>query len=1714
MAKDSKFGTFGGVFTPSLLTILGVIMYLRLPWVVGQAGLWSALGIIIVAHVISVCTGLSISSIATDKTVGAGGPYYIVSRSLGLSIGGTLGLALFVGLSFSVSLYIIGFSESFLEALGREGTIGEIRVVGSAVLLFLTIVTLISTSFAIKTQYVILALIALSLVSIFAGPAPAPGSAPHLTPIASAEPMAVLFGIFFPAVTGFTAGVNMSGDLRDPRKSIPGGTMAAILVGLCVYVGLAIFLALRVDPQRLVSETGILKEIAWDPRPVVAGIWGATLSSALGSILGAPRILQAVSVDRITPRVFAKGHGKTNEPRNALVLAFVIAEGGILIAELNAIARIVSMVFLTTYGFLNMSSAIESWASPDFRPAFKIPRMVSVLGAVTSVVVMIQLDLLAMLGATVIMAGLFVYLKGKQLTLETGDTWEGIWSTLVRSGLYRLSQQSEQRRNWRPNIVAFRAPKDAAPHEGGVGVRGDELTEFGETLVAGNGIITSFELTEGKAKRSAPTGPMAPRMGVFARRLEAEDPYEAIALLSRYHGFAGLSPNTVLMQYGALSANRARLTRLLQQLSDLDKNVLLYTAGRRKRAPSQRIDIWWRPVAGNLSLCLALARFLTSSERYHDAHVRFLLLSEDAASNEHLRTIVKRMLADARLEATIRVLTESGKAEPFSERLAKESGDADLTLLGLPNDLHAAGEDLLAYVERARGSVGQVLFVWAATGFEEELGLGAAAVSFLPPSPGEGQAIELPEIRFPSAPALARAVSDLADGHQRWVKQFHDQAVERVYGEHIRLIREAARAVERQFEQLERGFGGSNPRQQQKLINRVQSTLLIDCRKLLGDFRETLDGHSSRVQAQVEALLGDERLKQGAGGAELLVVRSAEDFKPHKGDSAYLRRFKRRRRFAALFRRSDVSYSVPIQGLLGFYFERAALDVLRAGTWQVVTDSHRAMGQLGRVLSSGGTALSFDFGDDSERVVDEVRAQKKKLIGRLHELADYYRERASQQQYRLLVASREVCQAFADDVARLDVRPLVKKHRKTTGIVEALRQELPEALRAWTENQRLLLERAQLGLTIAGFHFRLSSIAHKERAAILLQVRNGPMSECAELLHSVEELAQKLKQGSVAGESIKVRLDLKNRFDPKQAVESLLAETAGTVAELPEVVNTLTDASIERLEEGQAEALELVDIPVRRLFQFLVETRFVGGVQQGLKAIPRHEQRLISVAQDVERLIAFQVGESEGSDEDNAQELRKYLSSLVDNGLERLSGELGELKRATDEIEQVFDEQLGRLAESGNAYELSATSHDLDQHIRLAQGRRAVHGARSLLRGGTTELKNFMVRMLYRHSKGRVWAQTRQRGGRNEAQIVDQVLTFVERHSPRPDVVEALPFYYRQLFFGQATVNENFWVGRAGQLSRVRQAVVSFRQGSGGAVVVVGERGAGKTALCQRIAAQLLERFNVCRVQAPLGGSIELGALATSLRKATGLRGEVSEILRGLPDNTALIFDDLEMWWERSQEGDRVITRLIELIQLHGQRVFFVLSANRQAFRFIDQLTGISDQALAMVECGPMTAEELKTIMTLRHGSTGLSYQLDGTDEDRLGELSKARLFSRYFEYSGGYVGSALHAWVARVERVSDQVLITSQPRVRDWDVFEGLKVEWVALLLELFLHKQLSVARLRRVTEQSTSDLDRALGALLRMRVIHEPRARIYEISPSISHVLMDRFREKGLLA
>lgn len=716
MAKGKKFGTFEGVFTPSILTILGVIMYMRLGWVVGNAGLIGAILIIILAHVIAITTGLSVSSVATDKKIGAGGIYYVLSRSMGIPIGGSIGIALYIGTAFSIALYLIGFSESFNAYCGFGTSINDLRLTGTIALVALTGLALISTAVALKTQFFILAAIIISLVAIFFGNSDFKPESVQLLPQVDAIPLEVIFAVFFPAVTGFTAGIAMSGDLEDSKKSIPKGTLAAIGVGLIIYLTLAVFLANNVNSELLKTDYNILMKIALYAPLVVAGIWGATLSSAIGGILGGPRILQAMSIDKITPKIFGKGRGANNEPVNALFLVFIIAEAGILIGELDVIARVVSMFFLTAYGFINISYFLESWANPDFQPSFKIKRWIGLLGFMVCFGVMFKLDTLAMIGALIVIGLLYFWLQRKEVKLQTNDVWQSVWENVVNKGLKRIDAQEDENSNWNPNIILFSGESNHQSY----------LLQLSKTVSGRTGIVTNFKLIIDKTndkplKKSQQIvkNREFQELGIFGRQIKVDNIYNGITTIASAFGFSGVEPNTIMMGWPKGLESSIEYSKMTQTLMHLDYNLLYLDFDQETKFGTYKtVDFWWRETdSKNAEMMLNIARFIIAAPRWNNTSIRVLFVNNNNVDKALIHTKIYQLVQDLRVNVEIVIINNAVEQIPFYNLIEEKSKSTDLTIIGIPNYQIEKQAEFVLKTNHLFETIGSTLLVRASNNF-------------------------------------------------------------------------------------------------------------------------------------------------------------------------------------------------------------------------------------------------------------------------------------------------------------------------------------------------------------------------------------------------------------------------------------------------------------------------------------------------------------------------------------------------------------------------------------------------------------------------------------------------------------------------------------------------------------------------------------------------------------------------------------------------------------------------------------------------------------------------------------------------------------------------------------------------------------------------------------------------------------------------------------
>jgi amino acid transporter len=400
----ANFGTMP-VFMTTISTILGAILFLRFGYAVGHTGFIGAIGIIALGHLVTIPTALAVAEIATNQKVLGGGAYYIISRSFGMNIGASIGIALYLSQAISVAFYIIAFGEAFepvFKFLSEHYNfnIRDPRFITIPTMAILGLIILTKgANLGMKALYLVVALLFTAIIFFLAGNPTHSGIQFVMNNrISGADPFFYVFTIIFPAFTGMAAGLGLSGDLRNPTKSIPNGTLWATLAGMVIYLLVAYKLTISATPEELANDQLIMQQIAvWGPI-IPVGLAAASLSSALGSIMVAPRTIQAIGMDNIFPTKFinnwfARGKPVSNEPFNGSLLTVIIAFVFVIIGELNFVAKTISMFFMLTYGAICTISLLEHFAAdPSYRPTFRSKWYLSLIGAVFSIWLMFRMN--------------------------------------------------------------------------------------------------------------------------------------------------------------------------------------------------------------------------------------------------------------------------------------------------------------------------------------------------------------------------------------------------------------------------------------------------------------------------------------------------------------------------------------------------------------------------------------------------------------------------------------------------------------------------------------------------------------------------------------------------------------------------------------------------------------------------------------------------------------------------------------------------------------------------------------------------------------------------------------------------------------------------------------------------------------------------------------------------------------------------------------------------------------------------------------------------------------------------------------------------------------------------------------------------------------------------------------------------------------------------
>ena len=720
------------VYLTAASTIMGAILFLRFGAAVGTLGFFGAIFLVILGHLITIPTALAISEIATNTRVEGGGEYFIISRSFGLKIGSTIGIALYFSQAISIAFYIIAFTESFEPMFNWVHTyLGFTlprQVISVPALGMLAFVMLKKGSGSgLKMLYIVTGIMALSLLLFFAGKPIDAGD--DLTRIPgnnfgffNGNNFFIMFAICFPAFTGMTAGVGLSGDLRNPSKAIPLGTIGGTITGLVVYMLVVWKLSVSASQVDLLGKQLIMSDIAiWGFLVIPIGLAAATLSSAIGSILVAPRTLQALAGDKTFPLrginyFFAKGKGESHEPVNASIVTVLIAFVFVMMGDIDAVAQIISMFFLITYGTLCLISFLNHFgAPPSYRPRFKSKWYFSLSGFLLSVWVMFKINPFY----TVLSYAIIVVLY---LTIENSNKEQKGLVNIFKGALFQLNrrlqifmqkhQSSMDSEEWRPAAICI------SPNS----FQREKALDLMRWISHRHGFGTYFHYIEGYYGKQTHAesqeilkeliNNMTERVSTLYIDTMISPSYtSAIAQVIQSPSISGMENNMVVFEYD--KNNPEELKRILDNIGLVhagDFDICIFSNCLTPIKYRNGIHVWIRATdEKNTNLMILLGYIIMAHPDWKKSYIKIFHICAGCQSDEVKREL-EELIATGRLPITltnIEIITLSGH-QTVGEVVYEYSHNAGLTIIGFREDAikHGHTEFFTEF-----DGIGDVLFV-------------------------------------------------------------------------------------------------------------------------------------------------------------------------------------------------------------------------------------------------------------------------------------------------------------------------------------------------------------------------------------------------------------------------------------------------------------------------------------------------------------------------------------------------------------------------------------------------------------------------------------------------------------------------------------------------------------------------------------------------------------------------------------------------------------------------------------------------------------------------------------------------------------------------------------------------------------------------------------------------------------------------------------------
>jgi len=913
----------------------------------------------------------------------------------------------------------------------------------------------------------------------------------------------------------------------------------------------------------------------------------------------------------------------------------------------------------------------------------------------------------------------------------------------------------------------------------------------------------------------------------------------------------------------------------------------------------------------------------------------------------------------------------------------------------------------------------------------------------------------------------------------------------------LALIENISRLIAKSFDEAEEILTYKEQQRGRKTISRIQSNFLFNLKRLMLQYKsETVPELKTNLADGMQQVLNNlDQLRQEIP-QEIIIYYDREKIgRKEKGPFLLKWLFKRRK---------PIKRKIQLQSML-LYGQRVLerkviyehLKEFGIGSYQLNSELQKLFNAINDSILACETALIK--GQYDKQIFSN---EKQKIEQRFEQIMELHEKNNRNLLNEIYLGINRIMQSISMDLNSIQANRLLKKKRKIARKQPVLHDKILDAAEYWQNNQQLISNFFIIDLHLKSIQNRIETMLERILAELMLHIDTNYKSRLEELTNELAGL-DKDKQVKLTSSSLSDEL-----ANPEDLFTELHEDILTAFEELPDDLEIMSEESFQGIEQDQFNEVTTISVNLMRYMQIMVETELLEPLQHQIHELSIELQKTNDMYQEVVRFVKYNL--SIADDSENAA--RESLTNVINSSRERLQKRLTFIEETQEKLKDGFELHIRQMFEKMNPVLVSRAVGELKHTIRSTESRKYLDKLKSLTEKTKTLVRNILVRLIYQRSESVLFAKklsTDQAYQTGTGHILDTVKNF----TPDISVERQLPFYYKQLFYGTRHLSKEFVIDRQFEMDQAAQAVYLYKQGFYGALLVLGERFAGKSTLSIAIAGRHFDKQKTYQLFPPEGGSIDPMEFKSRLGQILQYNGDYTEMFNALPQDSVLIIHDLELWWQRSIDGFKVIDELTSLINKNGAKCFFIINCNLDSYHFINRIRPVAETFIRALECQPFDAEDIQKAIMLRHQSSGLKFQLGNIREERLSNLRMARLFNAYFDISAGNIGYALHYWLSNIQKVTPDTLEIKTPVRASENALANLNTEWTVWLQQILLHKQLTPERLIQISSHTNEAVAEILYTLKRSGIIVEEHPAVLSINPYIQPLLVKRFREMDML-